>query len=352
MASILAIGGRWRAQVRKVGHKPITRTFATKAEAVAWARSVEAELDRQPAKSAAGDALTVAAAVDAYRELRRSVGRPIAPEANQHYMLAHLADDLGTLRVQELTPKRLVAWASQRREQGAGPYTVYMELQALGSMLRSVASYRNLLLPDVAGQARPLLRHLQLIGPGNRRARRVLPGELDALCKALPQYADLLTVAALIGLRRGELTRIRWRDLDEVNRAVLVRSRKHPRRTEAKDQWVPLLGATWKIVQRQPRIDERIFPVHPQTLTKAVSNVTRRLGIPDLRLHDLRHEASSRLRDEGFDEIERMAVLGHTRPEQNASYTHVTLPALHAKSAARGSRPRRPRPRKARARPA
>ena len=45
MASLLKIGDAWRAQVRRKGHKSISETFPTKAQAVAWARKVEAEMD-------------------------------------------------------------------------------------------------------------------------------------------------------------------------------------------------------------------------------------------------------------------------------------------------------------------
>jgi hypothetical protein len=45
MASLLKIGDTWRAQVRRKGHKSISETFPTKAQAAAWARKLEAEMD-------------------------------------------------------------------------------------------------------------------------------------------------------------------------------------------------------------------------------------------------------------------------------------------------------------------
>jgi hypothetical protein len=37
--------GKWQAKVRRDGHPPISKTFQTKAQAEAWARSVEREMD-------------------------------------------------------------------------------------------------------------------------------------------------------------------------------------------------------------------------------------------------------------------------------------------------------------------
>jgi integrase len=84
-------------------------------------------------------------------------------------------------------------------------------------------------------------------------------------------------------------------DLDATKKAALIRQRKHPHRQFARDEWVPLLGESWAIVQRQPRIDNRVFPISPEKITDEFTAAVRTLGIPDLRLHDLRHGASSRL---------------------------------------------------------
>ena len=45
MASIIQIGEKWRAQVRRKHHKPHTRTFRTRKEAQEWARQIESRID-------------------------------------------------------------------------------------------------------------------------------------------------------------------------------------------------------------------------------------------------------------------------------------------------------------------
>ena len=44
MASVLQIGDRWRAQIRRPGSKSIWKTFDTKKEAEQWARRIAAML--------------------------------------------------------------------------------------------------------------------------------------------------------------------------------------------------------------------------------------------------------------------------------------------------------------------
>lgn len=335
MASVIKVGEKWRAQVRRKNHKTLTKTFPTREAAAKWARSVEVKIDAGLASKATANTL-VGELIDEYRRIREEGGRELDPTSNAAYMAKRLEDYLGFEPVAALTPARLVQWAAARKKEGAGPYTINMELSYLGTVLRHTASFLDLQLPDVTGQARPLLLHLQLIGAGNRRTRRPTEDELAAVLtwvrERSPVAADGMLVASITGLRRSELvTKLQWADIDEKTRAALIRQRKHPRRQMARDEWVPLLGAAWDIVQRQPRLVERVFPISPEKITDLFTAACKACSIPDLRLHDLRHLASSALQELGFDDVERMAITGHRTVGMNARYTHPTPEHLHAK---------------------
>jgi integrase len=354
VAAITKIVGKkathYRAQIKRAGRKSIAKTFGTRREAEQWARRIETGLDQQHVELATAD-ITVGQLIEEFRRARLEIGRPVGESTNTHYMLAHLVEDLGSERLRDLTPQRLAAWARERKAQGAGGYTVNMELSQLGTVIRHTASFLNATLPDVVALARPLLGYAQLIGGGGRRSRRPSEDELARLLAWLDErdrrVADAVRVSAVIGLRRGELARIAWSDVNELQRAILVRQRKHPRRVEARDEWVPLLGPAWDIVQRQPRDDARVFPLSPEKMTDMVTAGTRALGIPDLRLHDMRREATSALRDLGFDKDARKKIVGHRSDEIHERYTAITLESLHDQyTAAQGKLPRRSRRRK------
>lgn len=331
MASIVKIGKKWRALVRRKGHKPQCKTFAVKAQAEAWARQIEADLDRGIVAAEPGTT-TMEAVISAYRELRDK-SRPISDASNEHYMLRRLNEGLGDKLAGSLTPQHLADYCTMRREEGAGPYTINMEISKLGTVMRYAGIALGVSLPDVAAAARPLLNHLRLIGGGGKRERRPTEDELHGLIGALAQpYADVVSFAVATAMRRGEICALQWADLDEGKRLVLVRDRKDPRKKVGNDQWVPLLGAAWEIVQRQPGWGERegrIFPVHPQTISKYFLEACRTLGIPDLHFHDLRHEGASRLFEEGF-EIQQVAlVTGHKDWRNLRRYTQLQPESLH-----------------------
>lgn len=339
MASICQIKGKWRALIRRKGFKPVSKYFPTRREAEAWSRRIETGIDEGRPATITDDA-TVGQLVEEFRKLRLTVGRPIEPESNQHYMLCHLVEDLGPERVIDLTPTRMVQWARARQKQGAGGATVNMELSQLGTVLRHTASFLNLRLPDIVGVARPQLHYLQLISGGRRRSRRPvgdeLPRLLDWVRERDPRVADAIAVMAITGLRRGELARMRWQDIDHNRRSVLVHKRKHPRIVEARDEVVPLLGRAYELVTRQGKVEgeDRVFPFREKRITQFVTDGTRELGIPDLHLHDMRREATSVLRELGFDLDERKAITGHRSDAVHERYIAVTLESLHEKYAA------------------
>lgn len=318
VASIIKIGERWRAQIRRVGVKPITKSFGTKSEAERWARQMEAKIDAGDYQAASGTNL--ATVISEYRRLRESGGREVLDTSSEHYQLACLARWMGELRAEALEVEHLIEFAKARRAEGAGPYTVNMDISKLGTVLRHMGAVLKLRIPDVVGQARPTLAHFGLIGGGGKRKRRPSEDELDRICewlaaqsasRTMRRMPDLIRLTAIIGLRRGEGTRILWADLDETNRVVMVRDRKDPRKKAGNDQLVPLIGDALEIIQRQPRDDVRIFPLHPQTVSKAFTEACRALGVPDLHFHDLRHEAASRLDEAGWSTHEIKAVTGH-----------------------------------------
>ncbi|QHI99333.1 tyrosine-type recombinase/integrase [Xylophilus rhododendri] len=338
MASISKVEGRWRALIRRKGHKPISKRFDTKAAAAEWARAIETQIDVGQVPKMASPA-TIGTLIKKYRELR-STTKPILDTSSEHYVLKQLTRTLGEIRAEALSVDDLLGWATRRKDEGAGPYTVNCDLSKLGTVLRYVGGS----LPDVIGTARPKLAYLGLIGGGGMRERRPVEDELARICTWLVEnrgqvYSDFVLFSAYTAMRRSEVARIAWSDVDERKRLVLVRDRKDPRRKIGNDQWVPLLGESWNVMQRQPskqaigvaQEDQRIFPIHPQTISKYFKDACRELGVPDLHLHDMRHEGTSRLFEEGFEIQEVALVTGHKDWRHLRRYTQLKPESLHLK---------------------
>lgn len=344
MASIYRYKAGWRAQVRLAGKRSVSRVFAKRAEAARWAREAEREAD---AGAAVGGRRTpVGELIRAYRTARQEAGRPIARQSNTRYMLDRLEREFRSVRLEALGTPEIVAYARTRRAQGAGGYTVNMELSALGTALRYACSLLRVSYHDPVTAARPTLHHLGLISGSRHRERRPSKEEWERLVIALGALRtrvpilDIVRLNARNAFRRGEVLRIRWPDLDVERSTVIVRNRKHPRQTEGNDHEVPLIGDSLAIIMRQPRPrdgakDQRIFPYSPGNVSRLFTAAVRRAGIVDLHFHDLRHESASALFERGWAIPEVAAVTGHRNWNHLKRYVQLD-PARIARRGATG----------------
>jgi len=327
MASIVkTTEGTFRAFVRRTGARSLSKTFKTKTEAERWARQTEAAIESGAVvKSATG--ATVGDAITAYIKLRDSGQRPINPQSNEVYMLRWLERDLGDDIVAGIKPQRLATYCTRRGKSGAGPYTIGMEISKLGTVLKYSAMALGETFPDIVAQSRPLLDHLGLIGPGTPRDRRPTPDELAAVRTAAPELLrDIIDFAIATCMRRGEIVRMTWADVDADARMLTIRERKDPRRKS--DERIPLLGDALAIIQRQAQADERVWPITPEWVSDNFLLACRVARVDDLVFHDLRHEGISRLFEAGF-RIEQVALVsGHKSWAMLKRYTQLKPESL------------------------
>jgi len=80
---------------------------------------------------------------------------------------------------------------------------------------------------------------------------------------------------------------------------------------------------------------DRAGPVFPGVtggaVKQAFQNARKRAGIEDLRFHDLRHEAVTRLFEKGLHPIEVASISGHKDMRMLQRYTHLEASKLAEK---------------------
>jgi integrase len=187
--------------------------------------------------------------------------------------------------------------------------------------------------------ARAALAGVNLTGRSSERDRIVTDAEIDKIVKHFDSvksgipYADLVRFAIGSAMRLGEICRLRWEDFDEVNRVILIRDRKDPKRKIGNHQLVPLLNRTgfdaYEILKRQPRNGPRVFALDGKTVSSMFPRHMRRLGIRDCHFHDLRHTAVSKLFASGLTVPQVALISGHKSWEQLRRYTHISAADLH-----------------------
>ncbi len=341
--------GSWRAIVRRKGHKPQTRTFPTKSAAKVWAERVERELAEMEARGGhPNEDLTIGELIDWRVEEVASV-KPVSK--TQAGNMSRLRESLGDVVARKLTANHVIEHV-QRRIAGqhmlpnghlappCAPATINVELGYLSELLKLAKPMKGVAtVGDPVAEARPVLRLLKMVGKSKRRDRRPTSDELGRLHAHFAEAAwrsqipmnDLVEFAIASAKREGEICRLLWSDLDESNRTLLLRDAKHPRKKAGNHKRFPLLGAAWDVVQRQRRIDgeDRIFPYNSKSVGTSFTRACKALGIEDLHFHDLRHEATSRLFEQGYDIPEVAAVTLHESWNELKRYTQLRPESLH-----------------------
>jgi integrase len=102
-----------------------------------------------------------------------------------------------------------------------------------------------------------------------------------------------------------------------------VRDLKHPQHTIGNDRRFRYTPESWQIALRQPRTGALMFPYKPQGIKAAFNRACRRLGIDNLHFHDLRHEATSRLFERGYEIHEVQQFTVHSSWQHLKRYTHL-----------------------------
>jgi integrase len=240
--------------------------------------------------------------------------------------------EIGREDVYRLSASRLVQHVRSRRTERAGSATAQTDLTYIGVVLE-VARALGLFPvdPTVAAEARKACRRLHLIGESNRRDIRPSETQLSALTdyflhgrsRVVIPMADIMWFAIYSARRKSEICRLRWTDNDPRARTGLVRDLKHPQHTLGNDRRFRYTPEGWQIALRQPRTGALMFPYRPQSIKDAFNRACRRLGIDNLHFHDLRHEATSRLFERGYEIHEVQQFTLHSSWQQLKRYTHL-----------------------------
>ena len=348
MASFIARkgpGGKrvWQAHIRRRGFPAQVRTFNTKTEAQAWAATIESEIARGVFVSRAE------AEVTTLREALLRYQDEIVPEKKQSARERRRAEELirqiGALAARPLAgvhSKDVVTYMKDRAARGAGPNTIRLDLALLSHLFnvaRTAWGMESLSNPVelVKGQ-RPKLPQ--------GRTRRLEDGEEIRLLDAARTYGGeiqyIIPWAIETAMRRGEIAAMRWEHLDRKARVLLIPETKTgtPRR-------VPLSSSALQVLDALPRqIDGSVWSMRPDSISQAFERVVAAARaayeqeckqarqkpdaklFKDLRFHDLRHEATSRLFEKGLNPMQVAAITGHKTLQMLKRYTHLRVEDL------------------------
>lgn len=325
MATFTKRGDKWFVQIRRKGFPTACRSFRQKSDADEWARFMEVRADR-------GELPTPVKVLDSYKlsdillRYRDEISVNKRSHDNERHILnALMRQPFANLSLAEITAAKFCDYRDMR-----------LKVVQAGTIRRELAILRHAF--DVAEREWniPLrenpLKKLAKIKPQAGRTRRLSEEEFKAIQEAAettrnPYIMPMIRFAIATGMRRGEILRIQWTDIDRDTKTLHIEVTKN-----GHARTIPLSSHALAVLDEARgwanKGDKRAFPLSENAFKLAWQRLRNRTGIHDLHFHDLRHEAISRFVERGLSVPEVALISGHRDYRMLFRYTHLKPESL------------------------
>jgi integrase len=216
-----------------------------------------------------------------------------------------------------------------RLGQERGKYAANHAIRLLRNLFNRAIDWQILHAPNPAQRLKLFREH--------KRERYLSPEELQKVNIELLEEPDwrwraYFPLALMLGTRKSELLSMRWCDID-----VNQRTWRIPETKAGNSHLLPLPGPAKAMLEALPSRgkSEWVFPGegasgHIVEPAKAWQRIRKRAGVPDVRIHDLRHTLASWLVAQGFNLPLVGRALNHTQAATTARYAHLSLDPVRA----------------------
>ena len=277
---------------------------------------------------------------------------------NRRYMENHIIPRIGNIRVRDLSAMDIQKAYNDIMSTPRRPAET-KQIKGVEITVKPAQYYSAKTIVNIHGVLTKALKHacaIQRLIPFNPCDGVVLPKvedyeafvpsqeQMDKLMDVMrgSRFYEAILADALLGIRRGECLGLFWTDLNFVTHEIMIQrsliydesthqltlkdpKSKSSRRTlqmppemetvlkELKKKRVRIEIERADIFTRSPFVfvTEDGKPIRPTTLSKEFKEIATAAGIPQMRLHDLRHTVTTYLLRAGLSPRAVQGVLGH-----------------------------------------
>jgi integrase len=334
-------GRRWVARVTHTDasgkRRNVKRYCENKTEARLRLRQLVRQLDERGEKAIEGDKMKFRDVARRYAETKlieaTYVGEKkvagfrslVAPKL----YLKVLADHFGNKRIRSITHADIEAFKLIRL-QTPTRHGTQRAVAAVNRELEMLRAVLNFARRQGWIAVNPFSQGESLIDRSSENSRdRVLSFEeedrlLSVCVDRLAHLRPIVITAVDTGMRRGELFKLEWRDVDFDAglirlRAITTKTNK-PREVAMTSRVLAELRQLW---EKSPgEMNSTVFGI-TNNVKNGFSSACRKAGIENLRIHDLRHTFVSRVTAAGLQATEAMKLSGHATLAMLNRYLNV-----------------------------
>ena len=275
--------------------------------------------------------LTLNQFVDSYY---RSFSRNHHKQSRQTLALYnnHIKSQFGEKRLDQIDRLSVYQWVNSLQESGYKNTTINKIMVLFGQILGLARK------TDMPGAPEKDKFHLKLMPVRPSHTVFLAPDQVDSLLSATressnPNLHDITSILIFTGARKREALDARWCDVDLVNQLWTI-----PTSKSGSPRYI-LLGENATQVFRARQYlssdSEFVFP-NPKTgkpykcIFFSWKVAREYAGMPELRIHDLRHSFASALVNSGIPLYDVQSLLGHQSFKTTQRYAHLSRERLKA----------------------
>jgi len=239
--------------------------------------------------------------------------------------LKHLNRAFKDTRLSEISPGLVRRYITDRGEDGMRPATINRELSLLKSILYA-AEYDGLIASNpIRG------RRVKKLEENNSREKAILAMNLTdedlrrLVDSAAPHLKPILSLAIITGMRKSEILKMKWKDVDLRLGTIRVPAENSKTKRE---RFIPIDANLIAELDSIERKGDYIFlnsgtGKNIMEIKRSFKTALKAAGIEDLHFHDLRHLAAYRLA-KVTDIVTASKILGHASIQMTMRYVHPT----------------------------
>lgn len=275
---------------------------------------------------------TIAELGERYLEYARTYKR--SADIDARYLKHHILPKYAKMHLDQLEQTEVMDWLDSKvRVAGYAQATVNRWQVILCHRYKMAKKW------GIPGAERNPLEGVSQKPCNNEIERFLTPDETRRLQAAVEASANtqlkyIVALLLLTGCRKRELLDTKWEEF-QLERQMW-RIPMHRAKT-SKTRHVPLSKAAMEILEQLPRWDDCPYVVpNPSTLKPFWSvyhcwdKARKAAGLPDVRMHDLRHSAASNLVNSGQSLYVVGSILGHAQTKTSQRYAHLASETLLA----------------------
>lgn len=283
-----------------------------------------------------------------FEEVQKPTLRPSSIEREERDIRNHILPALGHIQLKKLTAQQLHSFYTSKRKEGYAPRSILNMHKIIHKALANAVKWRLISYNMSDGITLPK-------GKPEREAQALTMEQVWHLLDAAKGHELEAMIVLLLdtGMRHGEVTALRWDDVDLNTRTVYIHrtesrlNQGHVEgntKTASSERLITLSPAVLPVLEthrvRQQEMKQRlgarwqemnlVFPsrtgryLEKTNTTKRFYRLLDQAGLPRIRLHDLRHTAITLMQEMGLNQKAIQERVGHADMSMTWKYTHVS----------------------------